>query len=204
MVVVAGKAREPDNEQASGEDGKGRCLGNTHVRSVWQQSESTPRLNGQQALKSRQLESRSSPTSLKVCYFILSDCWSCSGEFCREKEGENVVSRDGCLVCVVDDPSCSQTETDQLDAQMPFVKTVKSNAYFSRFQVKYRRRREGKTDCKQPNSPPKNRTQNIPRLRSQAPDYPGKEQIQRTQVPLGRPLHEQAGHCADCVRSPPG
>jgi large subunit ribosomal protein L5e len=32
-------------------------------------------------------------------------------------------------------------------AQMPFVKKVKSDAYFSRFQVKYRRRREGKTDC---------------------------------------------------------
>ena len=30
---------------------------------------------------------------------------------------------------------------------MPFVKVVKSNAYFSRYQVKYRRRREGKTDC---------------------------------------------------------
>jgi large subunit ribosomal protein L5e len=30
---------------------------------------------------------------------------------------------------------------------MPFVKKVKSGAYFSRFQVKYRRRREGKTDC---------------------------------------------------------
>jgi large subunit ribosomal protein L5e len=30
---------------------------------------------------------------------------------------------------------------------MPFVKKVKSDAYFSRFQVKYRRRREGKTDC---------------------------------------------------------
>ncbi|KZO93709.1 60S ribosomal protein L5 [Calocera viscosa TUFC12733] len=29
---------------------------------------------------------------------------------------------------------------------MPFVKTVKSRAYFSRYQVKYRRRREGKTD----------------------------------------------------------
>lgn len=29
---------------------------------------------------------------------------------------------------------------------MPFVKVVKNNAYFSRFQVKYRRRREGKTD----------------------------------------------------------
>ncbi|KAI0692566.1 60S ribosomal protein L5 [Cytidiella melzeri] len=29
---------------------------------------------------------------------------------------------------------------------MPFVKNYKSNAYFSRFQVKYRRRREGKTD----------------------------------------------------------
>jgi len=29
---------------------------------------------------------------------------------------------------------------------MPFVKNVKSDAYFSRFQVKYRRRREGKTD----------------------------------------------------------
>lgn len=32
--------------------------------------------------------------------------------------------------------------------QMPFVKKIKSDAYFSRFQVKYRRRREGKTDCK--------------------------------------------------------
>ncbi|POW18906.1 hypothetical protein PSHT_05262 [Puccinia striiformis] len=29
---------------------------------------------------------------------------------------------------------------------MPFVKVVKNSAYFSRFQVKYRRRREGKTD----------------------------------------------------------
>ncbi|KAF9268019.1 60S ribosomal protein L5, partial [Marasmius fiardii PR-910] len=29
---------------------------------------------------------------------------------------------------------------------MPFVKKVKTDAYFSRFQVKYRRRREGKTD----------------------------------------------------------
>ncbi|KAB5592091.1 60S ribosomal protein L5 [Ceratobasidium theobromae] len=29
---------------------------------------------------------------------------------------------------------------------MPFVKKVKTNAYFSRYQVKYRRRREGKTD----------------------------------------------------------
>jgi len=29
---------------------------------------------------------------------------------------------------------------------MPFVKLVKNNAYFKRFQVKYRRRREGKTD----------------------------------------------------------
>ncbi|KAJ5904265.1 60S ribosomal protein L5 [Penicillium tannophilum] len=29
---------------------------------------------------------------------------------------------------------------------MPFTKTVKSNAYYSRFQTKYRRRREGKTD----------------------------------------------------------
>jgi len=29
---------------------------------------------------------------------------------------------------------------------MPFVKTVKNKAYFKRYQVKYRRRREGKTD----------------------------------------------------------
>ena len=33
---------------------------------------------------------------------------------------------------------------------MPFVKKIKSDAYFSRFQVKYRRRREGKTDCMLP------------------------------------------------------
>ena len=36
---------------------------------------------------------------------------------------------------------------------MPFVKKVKSDAYYSRFQVKYRRRREGKTDCMFANSP---------------------------------------------------
>jgi large subunit ribosomal protein L5e len=29
---------------------------------------------------------------------------------------------------------------------MGFVKTVKTDAYYSRFQVKFRRRREGKTD----------------------------------------------------------
>lgn len=32
---------------------------------------------------------------------------------------------------------------------MPFVKVVKNRSYFKRFQVKYRRRREGKTDYKQ-------------------------------------------------------
>eukprot|EP00567_Pseudictyota_dubia_P012194 CAMPEP_0197438334 /NCGR_PEP_ID=MMETSP1175-20131217/5358_1 /TAXON_ID=1003142 /ORGANISM="Triceratium dubium, Strain CCMP147" /LENGTH=307 /DNA_ID=CAMNT_0042968041 /DNA_START=21 /DNA_END=944 /DNA_ORIENTATION=+ len=32
---------------------------------------------------------------------------------------------------------------------MPFVKVQKSKAYFSRYQVKYRRRREGKTDYRQ-------------------------------------------------------
>ncbi|KAG5649017.1 hypothetical protein DXG03_000366 [Asterophora parasitica] len=32
---------------------------------------------------------------------------------------------------------------------MPFVKKIKNDAYFSRFQVKYRRRREGKTDYAQ-------------------------------------------------------
>lgn len=31
-------------------------------------------------------------------------------------------------------------------SQMPFIKNIKTDAYFSRFQVKYRRRREGKTD----------------------------------------------------------
>ena len=29
---------------------------------------------------------------------------------------------------------------------MGFVKVVKNNAYYKRYQVKYRRRREGKTD----------------------------------------------------------
>ena len=33
---------------------------------------------------------------------------------------------------------------------MPFQKNIKTKAYFSRFQVKYRRRREGKTDCEHP------------------------------------------------------
>ncbi|KAG1768159.1 60S ribosomal protein L5 [Suillus occidentalis] len=40
---------------------------------------------------------------------------------------------------------------------MPFVKKVKSDAYFSRFQVKYRRRREGKTDCEHSINAPKYR-----------------------------------------------
>ncbi|KAK7060610.1 60S ribosomal protein L5 [Paramarasmius palmivorus] len=37
-------------------------------------------------------------------------------------------------------------KTPLLLLKMPFVKKVKTDAYFSRFQVKYRRRREGKTD----------------------------------------------------------
>ena len=32
---------------------------------------------------------------------------------------------------------------------MPFVKVQKSKAYFSRYQVKFRRRREGRTDYRQ-------------------------------------------------------
>eukprot|EP00660_Eupelagonema_oceanica_P016411 gene16411-15428_t len=32
---------------------------------------------------------------------------------------------------------------------MGFVKVLKTNAYFKRYQVKYRRRREGKTDYRQ-------------------------------------------------------
>lgn len=40
----------------------------------------------------------------------------------------------------------SNTLTHHNLYQMPFVKKIKSDAYFSRFQVKYRRRREGKTD----------------------------------------------------------
>lgn len=32
------------------------------------------------------------------------------------------------------------------DTQQPFQKKVKSNAYFSRYQTKYRRRQQGKTD----------------------------------------------------------
>ena len=32
---------------------------------------------------------------------------------------------------------------------MPFVKVVKNKAYFKRFQVKFRRRREGRTDYRQ-------------------------------------------------------
>ena len=32
---------------------------------------------------------------------------------------------------------------------MPFVKLIKNKAYFKRYQVKYKRRREGKTDYRQ-------------------------------------------------------
>jgi hypothetical protein len=50
----------------------------------------------------------------------------------------------------MDEASCGCADISlvaDLKPQMPFVKKVKSDAYFSRFQVKYRRRREGKTDC---------------------------------------------------------
>lgn len=42
------------------------------------------------------------------------------------------------------DPSLSPISAPTV--KMPFIKTVKNDAYFSRYQVKYRRRREGKTD----------------------------------------------------------
>jgi hypothetical protein len=37
----------------------------------------------------------------------------------------------------------------RVSSTMPFVKVQKNKAYFSRFQVKFRRRREGKTDYRQ-------------------------------------------------------
>jgi large subunit ribosomal protein L5e len=40
----------------------------------------------------------------------------------------------------------THTHSHLPQAAMPFVKAIKSKAYFSRYQVKYRRRREGKTD----------------------------------------------------------
>jgi large subunit ribosomal protein L5e len=52
--------------------------------------------------------------------------------------------RSGCITRLVDVPDFTQL---LICSQMPFVKKIKSDAYFSRFQVKYRRRREGKTDC---------------------------------------------------------
>merc|ERR1711913_265859 len=36
--------------------------------------------------------------------------------------------------------------TSTWEVEMPFVKVVKNKAYYKRFQVKFRRRREGKTD----------------------------------------------------------
>jgi hypothetical protein len=51
----------------------------------------------------------------------------------------------------MDEASCGCADispiADFVAHRMPFVKKVKNDAYFSRFQVKYRRRREGKTDC---------------------------------------------------------
>ena len=62
---------------------------------------------------------------------------------------------------------------------MPFVKLVKNNAYFSRFQVKYRRRREGKTDCTFQVLPVPSLAHCFNRLRPQAPRHAGQEQVVR-------------------------
>lgn len=64
---------------------------------------------------------------------------------------------------------------------MPFVKKLKSDAYFSRFQVKYRRRREGKTDCASPHRSFYITQSEVhsPRLRPQAAHHPSEEQIVR-------------------------
>jgi hypothetical protein len=64
---------------------------------------------------------------------------------------------------------------------MPFVKKQKNDAYFSRYQVKYRRRREGKTDCEcvsQLADIPLMRV-DMRRLLSQAHDHAGQEQVVR-------------------------
>lgn len=59
--------------------------------------------------------------------------------------GEFVLEHDGWLPTEPDEGTRGADLRPIL--QMPFVKNLKSDAYFSRFQVKYRRRREGKTDC---------------------------------------------------------
>ena len=57
---------------------------------------------------------------------------------------------------------------------MPFVKKQKNDAYFSRYQVKYRRRREGKTDGKcLIGSLVDLCLRAMVRLCPQAPDHPG-------------------------------
>jgi hypothetical protein len=117
--------------------------------------------------------------------------------------GENLAGFDGWRRLGSDDaPSLHKVLNPLL--QMPFVKKQKNDAYFSRFQVKYRRRREGKTDCAfLAFRYPKSLTVEC-RLRAEAPDHPGQEQVQRAQVPPRRPLLQQGGHLPGRLRPPSG
>lgn len=91
--------------------------------------------------------------------------------------------------------------------KMPFVKVQKNSAYFSRFQVKPRRRREGKTDCE-------SRARGkalwgtglmvMRRLRPKEVDLPGQEQVQLAQVQARCPIHQQADHRPDRLRQVAG
>jgi len=94
----------------------------------------------------------------------------------------------------------------------PLQKTQKNDAYFSRFQVKYRRRREGKTDYYGPSSLSlpssalscSSRPDLAPSCHArsaQASRGPGEEQVREPEVPLGRPHHQPRRHLPGPSRS---
>jgi len=67
---------------------------------------------------------------------------------------------------------------------MGFVKVVKNKAYFKRFQVKFKRRREGKTDY-------------YARKRLVVQD---KKQIQHAEISFNRSVYEKRYHLSDRIR----
>ena len=87
---------------------------------------------------------------------------------------------------------------------MPFVKTVKSSAYFSRYQVKPRRRREGRTDYyarKRLVAQAKNKVRSRFEVFVQSAVL---TPVRLPQVPPGRPYHQHPGDLPDRLRQAPG
>ena len=95
------------------------------------------------AEKKEKLDDESAGHSLRSASFLVDASWIARSR--REKLVDLFFFFAHPILSLLQ-PHTQRTTTEKTPSTMGYVKVIKSSPYFSRYQVKYRRRREGKTD----------------------------------------------------------